>query len=290
MLYNPMAFLAPAAISAFIALQSAPAMAQTAQQTTVQPAAEATLGDTGRAAPREELQMGISLDTVSVNSDFSGTEIAVFGTIENPDKLAQTLNEYSIVVTITGPVENVTVRRKERVFGIWMNRQNRVYRNVPSFYALATDRNLAAVAPEAVLKEFRIGIDRIPLSLFSTGGVTFTQPAPEFASSLRRVRKEKKLFSEDLSGVVFLGSTLFRANLQLPSNVPIGSHTVTAYLFRNGEMLSSRQGSFKVEKAGFEKFMYTLAHTYGFWYGTLAVIAALVTGWLASVIFGGARK
>ena len=250
---------------------------------TVQPAASQTV-------PREEIQMGISLDTVEVNSDFSGSEIAVFGTIENPDKLAQTLNEYSVVVAITGPMEEVTVRRKERLFGIWMNRQSRVYRNVPSFYALAANRDLAAIAPEPVLKENAIGVDRIPLSLFSTGGVTFTQPAPEFASSLRRVRREKRLFTEDTSGVVFLGSTLFRANLRLPSNVPIGKHSVTAYLFRNGEMLASREGSFKVEKAGFEKFMYTLAHTYGFWYGALAVIAALVTGWLASVIFGGGRK
>ncbi|MCB1455286.1 MAG: TIGR02186 family protein [Nitratireductor sp.] len=243
-----------------------------------------------QATAREEIQMGISVDTVDVNSDFSGTGIAVFGSIENPDRLAQTLNEYSVVVTVTGPMEEVTVRRKERVFGIWMNRHSRVYRNVPSFYALASNRELTAIAPEPVLKENAIGVDRVPLSLFSTGGVTFTQPAPEFASSLRRVRKEKRLFTEDTSGVVFLGSTLFRANLRLPSNVPIGRHKVTAYLFRNGEMLASREGSFQVEKAGFEKFMYTLAHTYSFWYGVLAVAAALVTGWLASVIFGGGRK
>lgn len=237
-------------------------------------------------APREELQMGISVDVVPVTSEFSGRQIAVFGTIENPDRLAQTLNEYAVVVTITGPVEDIVVRRKERVLGVWMNRSSRVYRKVPTFYALASNRALNAIADEATLRENRIGIDYLSLNLFSAGDQTFISPAPEFASSLRQIRRNKSLFTEDTAGVVFLGSSLFRATLTVPSNVPIGEHTVTAYLFRNGEMLSSRSGHFRVERAGFERYLFTLAHVYGFWYGMIAVGVALATGWLASVVFG----
>lgn len=239
-------------------------------------------------APREELQMGISVDVVPVTSDFTGRQIAVFGTIENPNRLAQTLNEYAVVVSITGPVEDIVVRRKERVLGIWMNRTARVYRNVPTFYAVASNRALSAVADNAVLRDNRIGVDHLSLSLFSRGDQTFISPAPEFANSLRRIRRDKSLFTEDPAGVVFLGSSLFRATLAIPSSVPIGEHTVTAYLFRNGELLASRSDKFRVERAGFERYLFTLAHVYAFWYGLIAVGVALATGWLASVIF--ARK
>lgn len=240
--------------------------------------------------PQEEIQMGISVDTVPVTSAFAGGQIAVFGTIENPSRIAQTLNEYSIIVTVTGPIQDIVVRRKERVFGIWINRQSRIYRAIPTFYAVASNRSLQAIAPPEILKANQIGIDNQSFNLYSSGGQTFILPAPEFAGSLRRIRREEGLFTEDKSGVVFLGSSLFRATLSIPSNVPIGQHKVSAYLFRNGELLASRTGSFQVERAGFEKLMYTLAHDLAFWYGVIAVLAALATGWLASVIFGGNRK
>ena len=114
-------------------------------------------------------------------------------------------------------------------------------------------------------------------------------PAPEFAASLRRLRRERSLYSEDPAGVAFLGSSLFRASMAIPSNVPIGEHKVTAYLFRGGKLLASRSANFDVERAGSERYLYTLAHSYSFWYGVIAVVIALATGWLGSVVFGGRR-
>lgn len=238
----------------------------------------------------EQIQMGLSTDVIPVASDFSGTTIAVFGAIENADRIAQVLNEYSVVVTIEGPREDVVVRRKERVAGIWMNRQARTYRNVPGFYALASNRSLNAVAPDEVLRKLELGIERIPLNLFSGGGQTFILPAPRFSDSLRRLRIDDGLFSEDPGGVVFLGTSLFRATLAIPAEVPIGVHVVTAHLFHDNELLASRSARFVVRKVGFEEFVHTLAFQHGLWYGLAAVFIALATGWLASVVFGGNRS
>jgi len=240
-------------------------------------------------ASAEELQMGLSVDVVPVTSEFSGRQIAVFGTVENADKVAQSLNQYAVVVTITGPLEDIVVRRKERVLGVWMNRQSRVYRDVPTFYAVASNRVLGTIADQATLRENHIGIDNYSFNLYSSGAQTFILPAPEFAASLRRLRREHALYTEDPKGVTFLGSSLFRATLALPSNVPIGKHTVTAYLFRGGKLLATRSAEFRVERAGSERYLYALAHTYALWYGVIAVVLALATGWLGSVIFGGRR-
>jgi uncharacterized protein (TIGR02186 family) len=240
------------------------------------------------AEPSEQVQIGISTDVVGLTSDFSGTRIAVFGTIENANRVAQTLNEYAIVVVIRGPLGDYVVRRKERVAGIWINRSARTYKSVPSFYALAADRPLPKIAAEPLLKEHELGIANIGLNLYSRGADII--PAPEFADSLRQLRMKKNLFTEDFGGVVFLGSTLFRATLAIPSDVPLGIHTVTAYLFKDGQFLASRSDTFRVEKVGLEKWLYALAHTYSLWYGIIAVALAIATGWLASLLFGGNRK
>lgn len=234
----------------------------------------------------EEIQIGISTDLIPLTSDFSGTHIAVFGTIENADRIAQVLNEYAIVVVVRGPLQDLVVRRKERVAGIWMNRRARVYRNVPTMYALVSNRALEAVAPRDVLRELELGVENIKLNLYSGGAETFIAPEPDFSASLRRIRQGRQLFTEDSRGVDLLGSTLFRATVVIPPDVPVGRHTVTAYLFRNGEFITSKTGGFAVEKVGLEKFIFTLAHTYGLWYGLLAVVVALATGWLGSILFG----
>lgn len=242
-------------------------------------------GDPEEAKP-EEIYIGISIDTVPISSNFSGRSIAVFGTVDNADPFARLLDAYAIAVVVRGPDQEVVVRRKEKTLGIWVNRESRTYGDVPSFYAMATNHDLADIASKDVLQEVQLGVDNLTLSNYAGGGSPFVVPEPEFATSLRRIRLQEGLYSENPKGVDFLGSNLFRATLELPSSVPIGKHTVTAYLFRNGELLSSREDSFQVRKVGFEDALYNLAHEYGFWYGVLAVIIALTTGWLASVVFG----
>lgn len=235
--------------------------------------------------PREEIQIGISTDLVPLTSNFSGSHIAVFGTIENADRIAQVLNEYAIVVVVRGPEEDIVIRRKERVLGIWVNRSARVYRKVPSFYAIVANRALEAVADAAALREHELGVANLQLNLYSAGAETFIAPAPEFSASLRKTRQERRLFTEDFAAVDLLGSTLFRATVAIPPDVPVGRHTVTAYLFRNGEFITSKAGRFEVAKVGLEKLIFTLAHAYSLWYGVMAVGVALATGWLGSVLF-----
>ena len=147
--------------------------------------------------PAEQIQMGISTDVIGLTSDFSGTRIAVFGTIENANRVAQTLNEYAIVVVIRGPQGDYVVRRKERVAGIWINRSARTYRAVPSFYALAADRPLDKISPEPLLKEHEQAIEAlrreaVDLAMTVAGGWPswpwrrLRSPNPSRESSWRR--------------------------------------------------------------------------------------------------------
>jgi uncharacterized protein (TIGR02186 family) len=107
-----------------------------------------------------------------------------------------------------------------------------------------------------------------------------------FRDSLGRLKVAQDLFLERIGGVEFLSPTLFKAKLAVPANVPIGKHTAHAFLFRQGEFLNAQFAEMRVQKIGFEQFTYDLAHKNGLLYGIIAVLVAVATGWLASVVFG----
>ncbi len=82
-------------------------------------AALAALLAAATPASAERLVTSISRHQVLVTSNFTGTSIVLFGTVE-PDTAAsrRRVGLYNLVVTVTGPKENITTRRKERVLGI----------------------------------------------------------------------------------------------------------------------------------------------------------------------------
>ena len=99
-----------------------------------------------------------------------------------------------------------------------------------------------------------------------------------------RLKQQQDLFQEHDDGVAFIGRILFRATVDLPVSVPIGHYTSSVYLFRDGALFSKKESMLEVNKVGFEQMIYSLAFSYPFLYGLLAVAIAIVAGligWLA---------
>jgi hypothetical protein len=74
---------------------------------------------------------------VAITTTFDGSEILIFrrGQARGPDPRVR---RSEVVITVAGPSEPVTVRRKERRFGIWVNTDAVDVDSAPSFYAVAT--------------------------------------------------------------------------------------------------------------------------------------------------------
>lgn len=231
------------------------------------------------------LEMGVSVDVVPVGSDFDGTDIVIFGSIEGAAIDALNRGEYDVVIKIVGAAEDVMIRRKERVAGIWINKLSKRYVNVPSFYSVLSRRPLERIADKPVLQKSGLGISNLGARPDSQGDLGFMLRAGEFSSALLRLRSEQGLFVENPDSLMQLSPSLFRATLFLPPNVPIGVHKVTAHLFRDGLDLSSTQSSFRIQKVGFERWIYDLAHQQSLLYGIMAVLIAIFTGWAANAIF-----
>ena len=235
----------------------------------------------GRAALAEELVTDLSEHIVAIKSNFTGTELLLFGAIETNSPESRSL-ERDVVVVLRGPSEKLTVRKKERISGIWMNAKSSSYDNVPGFYTVASTKPLALIASQNVLQRYQIGTRNIRLKAEDK-----SNPALDKASrhALVRLKENKELYSESSGGVSFLGDTLFRASLDIPATVPIGVYVADFFLFRHGTVIHAQSTPLYVNKSGLERLIYTFAQRHSFFYGLLAVFLALIAGWFAAVVF-----
>ena len=88
--------------------------------------------------PRKRSSPGSARTRVSITANFDGSEILIFGAVKRD--APQPAGPLEVIITVAGPTQPlVTVRRKARRFGIWVNaRCGRWSMPRPSFYAVAT--------------------------------------------------------------------------------------------------------------------------------------------------------
>ena len=101
-------------------------------------AASTVLLFAGPAGAEDDLVSGLSQDMVEISSTYTGTDLTVFGAIERPADAATS----DVVVVVRGPDATMTVRRKDRFAGIWINNARARLIGLPSYYFLASTRPL----------------------------------------------------------------------------------------------------------------------------------------------------
>ena len=79
--------------------------------------------------------------------------------------------------------------------------------------------------------------------------------------------------------MTFLTPTVFRAEIPLPAEAPIGNYDVDVKLFADGALLARANSAFEIVKVGFEQFVANAARDYGLLYGLATAMMALMTGW-----------
>jgi len=222
----------------------------------------------------QALVADVSQHLIAISTGFTGTEVVLFGAIDEEGG--------DVAVVVSGPRRSITVRRKDRVAGIWINRYSVTFQNVPGFYAVATSRPLENIVEPAVLGRHEIGVEHLVIR------PTQTLPKEtvfEFRQSLIRNMKKADLFQENQDQVTFLGERLFRTNLYFPANVPTGIYTIGVFLIRKGDIISAQTTPLAVSKVGLSSEIYELAQRRPFLYGWGAIVGAVAIGWLAGALF-----
>lgn len=241
------------------------------------------LPDQSASQTSETMEIGTSTNEIAITSDFAGADLTIFGALANTDQLLLAIGQYDIVVVLEGPRENATVRKKERVFGIWVNTASMTFERVPEAYSLSSTRAIDSVTKASELNSRGLGLSHIqlnPIGLVGDGA-----NLTEFRDAFRRLQESGGLYNRDPSGVRFVSSSLFKASLRLPASIPNGVHTVRAYLFKSGKFITEKSLPLRVIKTGIEQTITDAAHDQPIAYGCFAVFLAVLTGWTASFVF-----
>lgn len=255
------------------------------------------------AAPvrAESLIVTLSERTVDITSNFTGSAITVFGAVRRDAATVPRASDYDVVVTVTGPQSDRVTRLKERVLGVWVNTRARTFEDVPSAYTVLSNRPVSEIAHSSLLRRFQIGIeqvlrqddDAVSTDNDSQGGDDSQVEAPEpdgidqrvFERAFLRLQRQARVYQEDPNAVAVIDNTLFRARATFPADVPLGLFDVNVYLFSGGVLLAEERVGILVRKTGFEQFIFRMSQRDQLMYGGLAVVLALFTGWLGSVVF-----
>lgn len=213
----------------------------------------------------------ISDHLIAITTGFTGAEVLLFGAAERG----------TVVVVVRGPRGPFVVRRKARIAGIWINRAEMTFSNVPRYYAIASSEPLDTIPP-AVRARHEMGADALRIQAPPD---THPERIARYRQALIRNMQNDNLYYREPARVNFLGSQLFRVDVRFPANAPVGLYEVSVYLVRDGDVISAQSSPLHVSRIGFEAWIFDFAHRRPLYYGILAILVAVMAGWIASIIF-----
>lgn len=239
----------------------------------------ASLALAGAAKP--VLVPDVSARNIEIRYTFAGAQLLLFGAILYPSGRIPA-DTPEIVVVVKGPAEPIIVREKQRIAGIWMNAESSRFRSAPSFYAVASSQPIQRLVDERTAAIYELGLHNLQLS---PGTTALPDKARRFEAGLLDLRRRQGLYSENPNGVSITDGVLYRAVIQIPSQVPVGTYTAETFLIDDGDVVAVATRRIEIGKIGFERFVALAARRHSALYGLAAVLLSLAMGWSAAALF-----
>jgi uncharacterized protein (TIGR02186 family) len=240
----------------------------------------------GRVLAVEPLVTDISEHLISISSDFTGTELLLFGAIGGADEHGRG----DVVVVIRGPQQRMLVRKKKKRSGIWVNTQPVTFHDVPGFYAISSSAPLEDIAAPTLLNRHQIGLEHLqihPEANSREAVLEDPERLADYRDAVIRGLSKQGLFQQETDSMRFMSDTLFRTRISFPANVPVGTYRAEVYLIRDGHVVpgGAQSSPIFIDKVGIGRAVYNFAHRQPIIYGIVAVLLALFAGWIAAVAF-----
>ncbi len=234
----------------------------------------------------EEVVLGLSKKNVSITANFDGSEILIFGAVKREVPILED-SPLDVVIAVSGPLQPLTVRRKEKRFGIWVNTESVEIDAAPSFYAVATSAPFREALSDVEDLRHKVSI---PRAIRSVGAPYDVQDSAAFTRAVIRIRTENGSYQLRENAVSLDQQTLFRTSIDLPANLTEGDYETRIFLTRDGQVVSKFETVIGVRKVGLERWLYTLSRQQPLLYGLLSLFIAITAGWGASTIFRVLRQ
>ncbi|WP_425471383.1 TIGR02186 family protein [Shimia litoralis] len=229
----------------------------------------------------EEVVLGLSQNRVAITANFDGSKILIFGAVKRETEIQQE-PPLEVVITVSGPDQPVTVRRKEKKLGIWVNVDSVDVDAAPSFYAVATSGPFHDVLSSVEDLRHKVSL---PMAIRSVGAPTNVEDAQTFSEAIIRIRSKSGLYQMLEDTVIVDQQTLFQTSIAMPANLTEGDYETRIFLTRGGKVVSSFSTSIDVRKVGLERWLFNLSRQKPLAYGLLSLAIAIAAGWGASAAF-----
>lgn len=232
----------------------------------------------------EEVVAGLSQSRIAITTDFDGSEILIFGAVKREGAIVDE-PPLEVVIAVAGPSVPLTVRRKEKRFGIWVNIDAIEVDAAPSFYAIATSAPWHEVIRDIEDLRHHISIRRAIRSVGAT-----IPGSEDFTDALVRIREKNGLYQTNIGEVNVSEQTLFSTSVRLPANLTEGEYHARFFLTRGGRVVDTHDTVIAVQKVGLERFLFRLSRDKPLYYGLMSLAIAIFAGWAASAAFRFVRN
>ena len=222
-----------------------------------------------------DLPIDLSKHKIAIHSSFTGASVVLFGVL--------TKTQHSdVIAVLRGPEQDLVVRKKQKTAGLWLNRSDAVFQDVPGYYAMASSGPIKKLLASEHRLRHQIGLENVNLESADASEEDYSGA---YRKALVRHKVRQGLYFLEPAPVEFVRGGLFRLHFSFPSNVTPGTYTANVYEVGEGRILAEGVIELSIRKAGLEERIYQTAHDSPWLYGILAVVLALMAGWLASAIF-----
>ena len=230
---------------------------------------------TSNTFAQNQIVADLSQENVKIATDFQGAKILLFGAYDGK-------KGDDIIVIVTGPKGLVTVQKKEKILGVWVNTRKVNYINTPKYLSISSNRRIDDILNKKTQKISEIGLNNLKIRI--QPGIKVENEG-NWRQALTRNMLKSNLWSINENSITLNKDSLFRSYLELPSNVTTGQFEVKILHYRNSKLVSQQINSINVSKSGISAEIYDIAQNYSTLYGIFAVLLAVLVGWGSNLIF-----
>ena len=230
---------------------------------------------TSNTFAQNQIVADLSQENVEISTDFQGAKILLFGAYDGK-------KGDDIIVIVTGPKGLVTVQKKEKIVGVWVNTRKVNYINTPKYLSISSNRKIDEILNKKTQKISEIGLNNLKIRI--QPGIK-VKNEKKWRQALTRNMLKTNLWSINENSVSLNKDSLFRSYLELPSNVITGQFEVKILHYRDSKLVSQQINSINVSKSGISAEIYDIAQNYSTLYGIFAVLLAVLVGWGSNLIF-----
>ncbi len=107
---------------------------------------------TSNTYAQNQIVADLSQENVEISTDFQGAKILLFGAYDGQ-------KGDDIIVIVTGPKGLVTVQKKEKTLGVWVNTKKVNYINAPKYLSISSNKKIEDILNKKTQKISEIGLN-----------------------------------------------------------------------------------------------------------------------------------